>query len=266
MDIPVYIKYLDAGVVSALVPSIPAVSATGNSLGEAVSHLRENLRQTLEAHMLSATEVMVWLPPFDKNKCSAECSDGCWTSIEHGIPHSASKSPIRFARTEEEAIRQRSRSDRRHFLDRRLPDTLGHVQTKMFFPATFYHASRMTQALRLLMEDRTSEETRNEMEIGVMEAMTNIVRHAYKDVPIGTIEATYTSALEGITVEFKDTGSPIPSDLFERANNSGLNFDETDVANLPEGGMGVALMHVIFDSIEYNHENNINRLTLFKRI
>jgi len=42
-------------------------------------------------------------------------------------------------------------------------------------------------------------------------------------------------------------------------------FDQTDIAALPESGMGLAIIKSVMDSVHYQTEHGINRLTAVRR-
>ena len=45
-----------------------------------------------------------------------------------------------------------------------------------------------------------------------------------------------------------------------------FEFDPTDVANLPEGGMGLHLIHSVMDEVRYHSEGGRNALTMRRRL
>ncbi|MDG3441459.1 ATP-binding protein [Nitrospirillum amazonense] len=100
------------------------------------------------------------------------------------------------------------------------------------------------------------------IELGIVEAVTNIVEHGYGG-DAGPIEAAVTLAEGEIVIELKDDGPPLdPARLAEAR----IDFDPTDLANLPESGMGLSLIQSSFDRVVYERAGDRNRLSLFKRI
>lgn len=266
MQLPVYLKQLRGGQFSALIPCTPALSVTAETIELALSELKSTLNDALAACRISSRKLTVWHPQDELPACHSTFQDGCWTSVEFEQPEFCGSVLCCVAKEEPDTEKRRAGADRRKWNGRRLPECMEAAVTEMTFPATYYHASCMSRALRLVSQDRMSDAQLDEVEIGIMEGMTNIVRHAYRDIPNGMIHVTYQSGPEGVTVIFRDRGSRLPDALFDAGADKVFEFDAADIAKLPEGGMGVALIRSIFDRVEYTHADGINELTVFKRV
>lgn len=269
MQIPVYLKRINANTFHALIPSVPASTGTGNTIGEAISNVRTALAVNIEKRATPEHKLLITFPSNGQAVCSIQSTDnpdGCWTSIEYHYPE-RQELPIHLAEPKPECSvnERRQQFERRRWQYRRQLSSAEVTQTRFVFPATYHHACCITQSLRILMEDRIAGEQLNELEIGVMEAITNIVRHAYKRASLQPIEVVYQTTAEGISLEFADAGEPLPETMRNAAHTAVLAFDADDIGNLPEGGMGVALIHAVFDSVNYSLSQGINRLHLFKR-
>lgn len=92
------------------------------------------------------------------------------------------------------------------------------------------------------------------VEIVVVEALNNIVEHAYPDSP-GDIDLCIEAGNDQITVEIIDTGKPLP-DL--RPPEPRL----PDHTTLPEGGFGWFLIHSLTTTMSYLRDGNRNVLRL----
>lgn len=96
-------------------------------------------------------------------------------------------------------------------------------------------------------------------QLALVEAVTNIIRHAYHGQPGSEVEITVTLYPQHLSFQVVDTGSPLPA-----LNPKALEFDPSDRSNLPEGGMGLVIMHQIMDRVEYRRVNQSNILTMEK--
>jgi serine/threonine-protein kinase RsbW len=106
-----------------------------------------------------------------------------------------------------------------------------------------------------------SLEDANLLSLCVFEAVTNSIRHAYKDEPDHEIEVTFVLHPDRIRIEVSDSGNPM-----EQQVKPDLNFDPDDIARLPEGGMGLHIIYETMDQITYESSNQKNTLTMIKRL
>lgn len=110
-------------------------------------------------------------------------------------------------------------------------------------------------------ENGVSEDDCTQLEICLMEALNNVIRHAYKETAGKLIEIDVLVADEKIIVTIFDTGLSRTST--EKAT---LEFDPDDIEHLPEGGMGLFIIESIMDSTEYLSEDGTNKYTMVKEI
>ena len=88
------------------------------------------------------------------------------------------------------------------------------------------------------------------LDLGLTEAMTNIVRHANAD------------AASIRTTDIVDHGSRIPEDVLAQDEDAAFNFDPNDLESIPEGGMGIGLIKKSFDGLAYTVHAGINTMHL----
>jgi len=98
------------------------------------------------------------------------------------------------------------------------------------------------------------------IEICVNEALNNIIKHAYLGKPDNLIEIQATCNKSEIKIKIIDTG--ICRTNFERPK---LNFNPSNIDNLPEGGMGLYIIDKLMDNTDYQIEGNKNIFTLTKK-
>ena len=109
----------------------------------------------------------------------------------------------------------------------------------------------------ILAEWGLSADRRSLLELAVVEAATNVVRHAYGGRG-GRIEMELVREGSAIALSvvdagasFDPTGVPPPRDP-----------DPSDPSTWPEGGMGLPIIRAACDELRYRSEGGRNRLTL----
>jgi serine/threonine-protein kinase RsbW len=98
-----------------------------------------------------------------------------------------------------------------------------------------------------------------QVQLAMVEAVTNVIRHAYDGQPGREVEVTVTLQPQCLSFQVKDTGRPLPA-----LNLQALEFDPGDVDHLPEGGMGLVIMHHVMDRVEYCRVGETNILKMEK--
>ena len=106
----------------------------------------------------------------------------------------------------------------------------------------------------------------NEVELGLVEAVNNIVEHAYGFDAAGRIGLTFAIDPEGstLTLTLEDQGRPMPEGLLDGAALPVIDPDDRD--GLPERGMGLALVKMTMDRIDYRGNDKCNTLTMVKMV
>lgn len=131
---------------------------------------------------------------------------------------------------------------------------------KFAIPSQFESVSFLGESLKSIcalvaVPDRET----HYLELSVVEALNNVIEHAYQSRPSGTIEVLVSIMARKVQVEIRDQGLPMP--VFQEPT---LEYDENNLESLPEGGMGRYLMHQMMDEIWYGHEAGENQLILQK--
>lgn len=104
------------------------------------------------------------------------------------------------------------------------------------------------------------ELTLYQLELCLVEAVTNVINHAYQRIPGKCIDVDVSLADKQITFQVSDNGDKnsrvIPKEE--------LNYDPIDVSTLPESGMGLFLIHKIMDEVSYKDDHDKNVLIMKK--
>ncbi|MDY6845287.1 MAG: ATP-binding protein [Thermodesulfobacteriota bacterium] len=100
-----------------------------------------------------------------------------------------------------------------------------------------------------------------QMELCVVEAVNNCIEHAYKNKSGHEVEVIIELNLDNIIFKVCDTGENM-----EPGKVSEFSFNPDDIASLPEGGMGLFLIHQIMDEVSYENIGKRNILTMTKEL
>lgn len=110
-----------------------------------------------------------------------------------------------------------------------------------------------------------SEAESYRIELGVVEALNNVVEHAYSFQPDGQVSLQLTFEPDCLRFVIRDTGAPRPSGLSSDPVDPRA-FDASDRSAWPEGGMGLFIMSEVMDSVSYERGDGENRLTLTRNL
>ncbi|MEJ7928848.1 ATP-binding protein [Ramlibacter sp. AN1015] len=134
------------------------------------------------------------------------------------------------------------------------------------FAATLESISGATARLRRILPSALPAQARDAVELGVAEALSNVVRHGYDPDAAGRIALSWRLRRDGaFEVLVQDWGRPVPPGCLEEGCGPPFAFDPHRIAALPEGGMGVALIRLSFDEVEYRRVGDRNDLRLLRR-
>jgi len=103
------------------------------------------------------------------------------------------------------------------------------------------------------------------IELAVVEAVTNVIKHSYSKKPNGTVKIILKLGHEIVQITIQDSGVSLDTGLIDLTGGNVIEFDPKDRANLPEGGMGLYLIHKTMDKVNYLSKNGVNTLTLIKQ-
>ncbi len=98
-----------------------------------------------------------------------------------------------------------------------------------------------------------------QIELSVVEAVTNIIKHAYNGEAGKSIDINLTLCSGHINFKIYDTGNS-----FELKGKPEIDPHNTDIETLPESGMGLFIIHAVMDEVRYETCNGKNILTLSK--
>ena len=88
--------------------------------------------------------------------------------------------------------------------------------------------------------------TADEVVLAIDEACTNAIRHAYEGRCDGSVELTLHAAEEHLEFQVSDKGVRCPAECTERRP-----LQPPDVDDLEPGGLGIQLIHKVFDEVDF---------------
>jgi serine/threonine-protein kinase RsbW len=110
----------------------------------------------------------------------------------------------------------------------------------------------------------------NQVELCIVEAITNSIRHAYRGELNHSVVIEVFIGKEYMQFDVYDTGTSMPREQVAKLihGEEGIHEDDlerVDLKALPEGGRGLQLIRGIMDEVAYTQVGNRNRLSLIKR-
>ncbi len=119
-------------------------------------------------------------------------------------------------------------------------------------------ASTMVALLDCLGKTGVAADDLGSMEIVMLEAINNIVEHAYLYCPDKPIELLVRKLGQDVAVELTDSGAQMPGGILPKGAPANV---DVPVDQLPEGGFGWYLIRTLSKDLHYCREGNENRLT-----
>ena len=105
------------------------------------------------------------------------------------------------------------------------------------------------------------EPLRAQLELCLVEAVSNSVRHAYRGEAGHQVTVRIAADQAGLEIRVFDDGLPVPHD---RRTPREPEFDPNDLSSIPEGGRGIFLIHTLMDAVAYERDGTANVLVMKK--
>lgn len=105
------------------------------------------------------------------------------------------------------------------------------------------------------------------VELAIAEALNNIVEHAYEGRGDDVIEVLMRVDAHELRFEIVDAGVSSTAELARLMSEAvAPEFDLHDRSTLPEGGMGLALIRSVMDTVDVTRRDERNRLLLIRKL
>ncbi len=105
-----------------------------------------------------------------------------------------------------------------------------------------------------------SEKEIGNIRLAVDEAYTNIIKHAYKNIPSKPVKIELGSDSSQLWISIKDEG-----ESFDPASYSEPDLKQR-IKNKQRGGMGVYLIRKLMDNVDYNRIGKTNEIRMVKHL
>ena len=122
----------------------------------------------------------------------------------------------------------------------------------------------LAEAVMAVCAERVGEEQAREIELCVVEAVNNAIKHAYHGVAGGEVEVGLRFDERAAVIEVCDRGSAMPAGALEAADRP-RTVDVACAAALPESGLGLVILRQLMDEVRYESRPERNVLTLVRR-
>ena len=132
------------------------------------------------------------------------------------------------------------------------------------FEATLEEVPRVCSEVHALALERGGSQWAMLVDLGLTEALTNVIEHGYGQARCGRVGLTCLETAGQWQLTLSDCGNSIPKALLHQADGSVFDFDPDDLQSIPECGMGLALIRNCFDSVDYQVRTDGNYLLLTK--
>ncbi len=106
---------------------------------------------------------------------------------------------------------------------------------------------------------------RAELEMALVELVSNIVRHGYVEGIVASITLELRRSTDRACIVIRDEGRPVPPWAIELAD-SALDYDPAALDSLPTGGLGLAMAIAVMDGFTYEQEGGANVTRIEKEL
>jgi serine/threonine-protein kinase RsbW len=105
------------------------------------------------------------------------------------------------------------------------------------------------------------------IELCVVEAITNSIKHSYCGESGHEITVVFTLTQEDVTFDICDIGAcSMDPEVLDKAVIEPPGINISDIEGIAEGGRGLGIMKEIMDRVVYRSEEGENCLTLIKKL
>jgi len=121
---------------------------------------------------------------------------------------------------------------------------------------------RAADQVRAWLEGVLDDDGIAEVELALVEALTNSILHGPRESanPIGVFVDVSDKQ---VAVEIADDSPPMPT-LFDGAGEQKLDFDLSDLDNIPESGRGLSLIVLSMDEVSFRQVDEQVRLRMVR--
>ena len=105
-----------------------------------------------------------------------------------------------------------------------------------------------------------------EVQLCVVEAVSNAIKHAYHNEPGHHVEVQFEISCDKVSIRVCDLGTTMDQSFLEETSTFHLQTELADPQAIPESGRGLFIMKTLMDEIVYTSKGGKNCLTLTKTL
>ena len=102
------------------------------------------------------------------------------------------------------------------------------------------------------------------IELCIVEAVVNSIKHAYENAPGHEVAVVLSMYETKLVIDVIDSGKSMAPGLLEERKACTLEFDPKDIDAIPESGRGLAIIQGFMDDVSYQVTESGNCLTMVK--
>lgn len=138
-----------------------------------------------------------------------------------------------------------------------------HLANTWIFENGLESLTRVAVDVHALAGPTLGEEGAGDVELALVEAITNVIRHGYGPNG-GPIRVEVAAGSGGVVIRIFDWGQPIPGNALSQAGLARFDFNPENLSEIPEGGMGLSIITSTMDQVTYRSDEGQNTLTLIR--
>jgi serine/threonine-protein kinase RsbW len=104
------------------------------------------------------------------------------------------------------------------------------------------------------------------IELCVIEAVTNSIKHAYGEESGHEVMISFTLSDTDAVFEICDKGQPMDPERLKKADLGASHIEKQNIDSVADSGRGLGIIKEIMDRVEYRSEKERNCLVLKKNI
>ena len=144
-------------------------------------------------------------------------------------------------------------------------EAMKHKEIKMVINSDLRNVSLLGRTINgLVSMVSPSDISPHDIELCVVEAVTNCVEHAYGKETGHDVEVRFALQQDRLVIDICDTGRPMDQQRLDEAGLGMLEIDHDDIEGLAEQGRGLPIIKAIMDAVVYESKGRKNCLSLTK--
>lgn len=144
---------------------------------------------------------------------------------------------------------------------------MGFKRVQFTIDSDLEHVSLIGMAVnKLCLASSFSSADAYNLELCVVEAVTNSIKHSYCGEKGKEVIVVFTLSKDCLTIDVCDYGIAMDPNILENANIKYPDCEREDIENIADCGRGIGIMKTIMDSVTYASGEEGNCLTLTKNI